>query len=651
LNKGGGEKIVPQFDSSKQKGSPFITNEEKFKNQQTQNKYVQNKPNLEKEPFFKMELNYPQMQPPKKPLDVTKFQPPIIIPPMYNQSLYQQPIIHKSYSVNINGLLGQPGMIKEIYEDMLPSNLLHVSYSTIGERSSLEDYIKSIMFPHGDGRTIDLSGKDPNNIFNRIKFMELNPYYRYKFNKNPYRGLPKGLIKYRSCWPIKHQSLNGSTTCSENSTGILVSIYELKEDEYKITKQIEKKLYDYDIWREIAYKEYIREHIIKNNISPNFVILYGFHITKNSGIDFNKIEITKDSKTGYNQFGDQDKKINVNIINNINLNNILNCKCDDMQKKNESNVLVALTEAPNNNLFGWASKTYSVIGNIKTQISTGFYSSKVWYSIIFQIMIIFLVLQNHNILFNNYNIEDNIFIKDLGLQGNITKYWKYKINGLDFYVPNYGYLVQFDSNYKDNENKSIVLNNKKQKFKINSTIFDDTENYQDQIFQQFSRTINTNIFSDNFTEFGGVKPPSDILNLLNKMMDEYSKKKEVSYYIINFMTLYLNNRIGSPLKEIEIDKINKLNKNFNIGDLLVHEYENDTYKFVLYLETKDGQSTVLTKNDKKSAINKQTFPVSELYPYSQLETVQQNYDIEKVNLNDDELLETYIINDDINHFY
>merc|ERR1711916_20754 len=71
---------------------------------------------------------------------------------------------------------------------------------------------------------------------------------------------------------------------------------------------------DFDLWREMAYYEYIREEIIKKNVCPNFPILYGYFTSSETGINFNKLRQIKSdygkdiSKTQKEQADELNKK-------------------------------------------------------------------------------------------------------------------------------------------------------------------------------------------------------------------------------------------------------------------------------------------------------------------------------------------------------
>jgi hypothetical protein len=77
--------------------------------------------------------------------------------------------------------------------------------------------------------------------------------------------------------------------------------------------------------------------------------------------------------------------------------------------------LVLLTEAPNNNIIRWASPLYESKGSLRKMIATGYHSTEVWTSILFQIMHIMYTLQENEIFFEEFSLENNIYIKDLYL--------------------------------------------------------------------------------------------------------------------------------------------------------------------------------------------------------------------------------------------
>ena len=354
------------------------------------------------------------------------------------------------------------------------------------------------------------------------------------------------------------------------------------------------------------------------------------------------------------------KNANVNNTNMNKLNDAANTitGINDINDMYIGKAIVALTEAPTYNLFSWASRTYKINGNVNTMVNTGFHKSNIWHSIILQLMTSLYVLQIHNIAFENFNVESNVYMKDVSAHGNINKYWKYNIDGLEYYIPNYGYVLLIDSNYGDLDNDSGIMGSVDRKYKIYSNnlftnkngIMKTTEDINGKCFETFKKSINPNTFTNYFTSIGGTRPSEDVIQLLSTIHTEASTNinKDIGYYISTFMTSFLNNRIGTYLKEKEIINVKQgVSTKFIKGQMVTHLVEFDTYKFVLYLgEESNGKSLILCKNDPDDIhIYKKEVPTGNLFYYSDRNIVQ-NYKSGEIIFNDESLLETYIINKD-----
>jgi len=147
------------------------------------------------------------------------------------------------------------------------------------------------MVKHHDGEEVSLEDGD-NSLLSYLKFLELNPYSHQSFSNNPYKGLPKGMLIYRSCYTIRYDHATGGVKCAKESIGMNVRIYRMTQAELEVNKN-KSNYHTFDLWREIAYYEYVREEIIKKKVSPNFVALYAYYICEKSGIDFDKLELIK----------------------------------------------------------------------------------------------------------------------------------------------------------------------------------------------------------------------------------------------------------------------------------------------------------------------------------------------------------------------
>lgn len=702
---GGGEKVIPEFIESRT--NPGVPNEQRdivgqrfAEKMQTQEKRQQTDKQL-----INLQVYQPQKPKPDQRFDNITHYPPMNInpfyPPQYANSMMPQALsmlgsmypmtvnVNKIYEINGNGPTGQHNRLMMIYEDILPEKSLKTTFKTIGERITQIQFVRSILFHEGDSTETSLDGSTANSLISHMKFLDLNPYNTSKYSNNPYKGLPDGFLLYRTCYPIKRSEPFGHPVCARNSTALNVRIYRITTGAYLINKQNNSKFYEYEQWREIAFYEYVREHIIKKKLCPNFVTLYGYYLCKKSGIDFDKItKINLEDKQttpppeklinpiGYLNIYDQKEsdfvKSVVKGLREINPGHIIqkleaerNLQNVQMiQKPVDLNsycgeVLIAITESPTYNLFSWASKTYQQEGNTRRMVNTGCHNELTWRSILFQLMVALYVMSIHNIYIKDFSLRNNVFIRDLAVDGTIVNYWKYRINGIDYYIPNCGFILLIDSNYKDIDvipNKSLPVKTK-QEYKLDGTLFDIGNgivgNEKIKIFEMFKEAINRNNFDNDFTRDGGIKPDESILNLLDSMFND--TEKDIEEYFIKYMYKFMNNRIGTYLKEQEIVHIRHDDtKQFRKGQIIVQEESTGTYKFVLYLDTKEGKASILTKkhtsqNDPQyidkdnEIIIKEDVNITTLSNYSLTEPIVQNFKLNESNLNEENILETYNI--------
>jgi len=616
-----------------------------------------------------------------------QFPPFMTSPYLSNQ---QQAAIMKTYNINIDGVTGDHSKLSLIYEDILPSKQLSGTLATIGERLNIYNFIKAMKFPQGDGKNVGLDGSSPDSLLSHLKFMDVNPYNTYKLSLNPYKGLPLGFLIYRSCYPIRYDPSGSSIICAKNSVGMNIRIYKMTEASYTVNNQSTKKFSDFEEWREMSCYEYIRDHILRKKNSPNFVMMYGYYISENSKIDFNKVAQIRGIHTKSEpkfipsgqpqQQPQQQPQPQSQVTRTIPYVEVPQqtaggdppeqcCPTDQKQTVQMINpnaylgkALVALTEAPTYNLFAWASKTYQLDGNIKRQINTGFHLDKVWYSIIYQIIIAMYSMQIHKIFFNDFNVEDHIYIKDVSAFGAATKFWKYVVDGIDYYIPNYGYIVMIDSNFKDIPGVATSVLNPSCRTQnitpgvhkiyakcIDEDIPDDT--FKEHTFDAFMRAIDSNIFDTAFVDLGGCPPPPEVKHLLGSIRSAASNDKEklIGKYVYTYMRRFMNNRVGSYLKEAEVQNIRRdEQRNITRGQLVVYEDGSSSYKFVIFISlvaASQGIASILTKNEPSNEdIIEVTVPITSLYGYSKMEQITQNYKPNESSLNEDDLLETYIIN-------
>ena len=594
------------------------------------------------------------------------------------------PTIFKNYMISAPGPVGMHEKISYIYEDMLPTINIPGKITTLRERISLHSYLRSLLFPTSDGSDINLDERS-NSLMQHLKYMDMNPYNTYELDQNPYNTLPDNFVLYRSCYPI--QKDNSNTKCAKNSMGMNLRIYKLDAEAYNVHKPLAtvalpsamsgatvgattgtgtgtgtgatassvpvvthtpKKKTDYEQWREIIYYEFIRDRILKKNRCPNFVNLFGYYINEKSEVDFDKyIALKKRTPvpsaikpaTVYSP-----PKTVESLMTTIKSSYPISYTTPKMYS---GQALIALTESPLYNLLAFSSTIYVRDGPVKRMISTGYYNEYIWYSILFQIMVALYILQKEEIYFNNFQLEYNIFIKDLSLHSNLTNFWKYRINNIDYYIPNYGFLAMLDASYQDKLETSEIKN------KIYAKPLGDSDtgtvNIKDLIFDNmFKKVFDSNIFTGtDFISRGGIKPPIEIITLLNNINSD-TTSKNILDFIEKYMRKFVNNRIGTLLKESEVSNIRRDYSDFIKGQILVNQIGESVYKFVILLKDNGDTCDILTKKDDMTISEIDRFeeikvPKGSLYGYLRAENIEQAFKPNEINLNEEDLLETYLV--------
>jgi len=647
------------------------------------------------------------------------------MPPQFQTQLsnfmknFYTPFIYKDYHINIGGPDGDHIQASMIYEDALPPPNIYTSYKSLKERNNLNLHIRSTFIQKEEGETITFGGKS-NNILSRLKLIELNPYDTNRYSSNPYDSLPKDMFIYNSCYPIMFDRSGATTQCKKDSTSINMRAYRLKIQEAILINQIIKKpiifdntMYDFknkellkdiinvlqddnldkekkklkisnyldkeldnrddpdkikflntfdfgsklieqqkkeifsffnskinsklkeisfkdfDIWREIYYYKFIREGICKSLISPNFVQSYCYFVDNNSKINF-----------------------------------VRNGKIDLMSHLTElfsKKVIILLTESPNYNFFDWCSDIYEKDYNINKQIYRGFKTDDEWNSVITQMLISFYIMCKKSFTISDMELKYNFYIKEVGVTKDSTQYWRYVINGIEYYIPNYGNLLLIDSNYRD-------IDTKEYKYKIYSIEFEDDTNERKKLEKEITemviknalKCINFDNFTQDFKNAGGVPPSERVKKYLDNIhqdLENLQKSTNLSNFDKNlFMNEfnsvlrlnlkdYVHNRIGTPIREPEVRYISKGDvRPFRKGELILYESKWQTYEIVLFMELlNDSECTIMTRNLENNELFLKKSPIDILFHYSNNETIRQDIKPGEPALSLDYIIESYEI--------
>jgi hypothetical protein len=642
-----------------------------------------------------------QAQIPIQPIGMTT----PFIPPQFQTYLntfmknYYTPFIYKDYNISIGGPNADHKMASSIYEDALPAADVFSSYKTVRERNNLIEYIRGIFISVDEGELVDFEDSD-RSLTKRLKLLELNPYNPNCYSYNPYEGLPRDMMIYKSCYPITYDSSVGLVQCSKSSVGINMRVYKLtlKELAVKylatnqkplitgIEEQInsiiedirgkpEAELEKYNVWREVSYYAFIRERINKENICPNFVSSYCYFINRKANMTFNK---------------NGPKSILQNENPNI-------CKGEQPKVDTDfsNSTLIILTESPNMNLIYWSSNLYKEDRGIRKMIYSGFKTAIQWESIIAQMLITFYVMDKYKFTINGMNIQSNFYVKDLNVLGESKQYWQYNINDIDYYIPNLGNLLMVDDNYKDLNVNSPEITQKLREAGLNPDIQTNLEMFQIMLTrrkteEEANRDINNiekimclileldtnykvllkslgdnedvinmmirnnaiNCLSPNTwrnTAYKTMVPPeSKIINLLSKIQKDIEEKENYKYkysfseIISRNLVKYINNRVGTFIRDLEVPYIKKNDiRPFKKGQIVVYESKFDTYQILLFIKNSDIDDNLcicIADNYNEITVNRDL-----LYHYSEFEPVKQDLKPGEPMTGIDHIIEKYTL--------
>ena len=420
----------------------------------------------------------PQTAPPENVVKMMNYIIPNTFGPNQTYSIpnqMAQPSANVMAQNTYNITFANPSKVREFREDILPSkdeSMLKYTMNTITERIIIYQYIRSILIRQSDGENINfLSDKSPEvrNLLSYLRILDVQMSKYDKVTNNPLGALPRRVITYSSCYPIRVDRANYNVGCAKNNIGINIKIYQLIMGETFVNKYRSLPYKAFEVWREISLYEQMRDNIIKSKLSPNFSILYAYYITQDTEIDFLKInrlrnkdivsKKEKEQKLILNNLYKQEMTnylVGLQKYSTADLTKLVN-ELDIHQPSNKC--LIALTESGTQDLITWGSRQYEDNGLAKKMINTGYHSYETWLSVLFQMYQGFLSMYKFGIAFQRFDINSNVLVKSLKQDEMNVGYWRYRINGIDFYVPNYGYLTMITPDFADiidNDEQTLV---------------------------------------------------------------------------------------------------------------------------------------------------------------------------------------------------
>lgn len=604
------------------------------------------------------------------------------------------PIV-KKYNVTMNTPLNNPEKIGEIFEDILPpSKMAEARMSSISERIMLNTYLRSILVKRADGELINFVKKghrsEITSLLSHMKVIEVNPYHKSYITNNVFRTLPDNFVLFRSCYPINFVKNTGVIKCSDDSISINIRVYSMNLfDElcYKMNKTNSlwnKKLSN--LWREIMFYQFIREDILKQKINPHFIMMHSYYITDNETIDFGKLKKLKneyfnkkhDDNKMHQTFEDaifQVVSTNMTVIASAKiveddefignyklfekkmerLNPRTDNKLIDNETKKEIDMfmrsrkcIVGVTEAPDEHILQWCMRSYVISdGVVRKQTNIGIHSEDEWNVVLFQLLSLFYTMHKKRFTVRNINWHKNIFIKKFGKKHSIG-YWKYIINGIEYFIPNHGDMLMFDSSYEkvetggfvDSINSGILYNelapfynDSEVKTPYGTTIDINTETGK-TFDEELSKILTTNfkhLFNNQiFTEFeslnvGFVNPPQSVSILMNNIYDIINPSSDGNGYDGNFDKInllektmienfnqYLHNKLGTIVTQQEVVQAYNFGENIENtrkGELLIYKETvglTELLKWVILINFDTTNNSVKVIHRSHDSVNKIT---------------------------------------------
>jgi len=648
-----------------------------------------------------------------------------------NLTNIQQPPIIKKYNISIQGLGGNLFNTSQVFEDLLPeSNVGQHRMVSLSERTVLHNYIRSILIKRGDGEEIAFKDKDQEllNLLSYMKVLEINPYHFSRITNNALITMPENFLMFRSCYPIRVNKTNSNISCATDNINANIRIYSLSLYDmlaFKLNDGNVRKIFS-DVWRELMTYTFLREEILKKKTSPHFPFLHTYYLTENSSIDFDEIK-----KLQVDNFNDDynvtDRKIKNAMFKSSNderkvidtkdfiaftydidkmtkqvkseriksIKSIIDEKKVKLRNEKEfiydnnntinintrsSKCLVCITESPTMNIIDWSTKTYVIEdGPIRRQVSTGMHSDITWKSVIFQMLQAFMTLCNARVVIRDFSWPKNVFIKTFDDTGSVG-FWKYNINGIDYFIPNGKALVIIDSSYEQVAKGYTDEFTNGMKFKIigdflNTPSYIEFEKTRIQLQNNipdisdyvlmFKQFFNPSELDNMFNLNGGIRPPEEIMDLITAMhegidtlldppktIEDLLTDIEHIFMIDNF-GLFLHNKIGSIVTQMELPQLYETGHRITDcrkGDIVAVKLDTDSEQYVWGMfisgvnDPASGMYQILEMNNSDKSTIRYT---REHRMYTQIRRsagpVKQNFGSDPKMANFDEMLETYTL--------
>ena len=201
----------------------------------------------------------------------------------FNQSMPLPMTFTKQYNINLD----KPGYYRSGMVDVLRTDILpfrnRPTFTQLGTRTELADHINTNISPGMDGTyggfeaQANKSYENYINLSSKIKFVDAFEVNYPDFSSIRSKHLVNPFLRiFRSCYPIAADR-DGKAQCSSNSIAIHVRAHHLTTSEMTIFRSLTPHVYYCHPFQEIVFYRTVREQILKNKVSPNFVCMYKWY--------------------------------------------------------------------------------------------------------------------------------------------------------------------------------------------------------------------------------------------------------------------------------------------------------------------------------------------------------------------------------------
>ena len=182
-------------------------------------------------------------------------------------------------------------------------------------------------------------------------------------------------------------------------------------------------------------------------------------------------------------------------------------------------------------------------------------------------------------------------------------YWKYRVDGVEYFVPNMGFLLLVDSNFKEVKDDGVLPKTKRNYNMYFDAIYGVRKYNRDNLRKKIAKNLKDML---NINNFGPVHQKNYVNNLPENIKTLWKSicadtETDIEILLIRYMSKFLHNRVGTFLKKTEKEFVrSNPSRDFRKGDLIVYDKMGGgvkDYRWALYIKSNnDATSQILYKS-------------------------------------------------------